>query len=89
MKKGRAGTMTCDDMRNGTTTLFAGLITPVATSTTNRSGFTAPETTASPRPELASMTASPRRPVTQPPTAGRADIHVLDEAQHVPAVPDA
>ena len=36
----------------------------VALSTTKWSGLTAPETTASPRPGLASMTASCRRPVT-------------------------
>ena len=36
----------------------------VALSTTKWSGLTAPETTASPRPGLASMTASCRLPVT-------------------------
>jgi hypothetical protein len=39
-------------------------ISPVAVSTTKWSGLTAPETTASPRPGLASMTAWRRRPVT-------------------------
>ena len=37
---------------------------PVAVSTTKWSGLTAPDTTASPRPGLASMTAWRRRPVT-------------------------
>ena len=39
-------------------------ISPVAVSTTKWSGLTAPETTASPRPRLASMTAWRRLPVT-------------------------
>jgi hypothetical protein len=39
-------------------------ISPVAVSTTKWSGLTAPETIASPRPGLASMTAWRRRPVS-------------------------
>ena len=42
----------------------AGFSFPVAVSRTKRSGLTAPETTASPRPGFASMTAWRRRPVT-------------------------
>jgi hypothetical protein len=37
---------------------------PLAVSTTKWSGFTAPDTIASPRPGLASITVSPRRPVS-------------------------
>ena len=40
------------------------VIRPVAVSTTKWSGLTAPETTDSPSPGLASITASSRRPVT-------------------------